>query len=194
MKIYNKFIDEYNERIKENEIWEKLKTKIKDIEYDKEQFEILKFNDIVGDEIKFIEEQFLDAKGYAEYKDGEFNIVVDVTNSSTARRFTLAHELGHILLHSDILRREHRMESNYIDNVLYHSNTEIEANRFAIEILVPENDVMKFKDDMIDEKKAKGEDLIVGEFIDMCFKRYGVSKQSIVLRLTNLEVIKNGRN
>lgn len=51
------------------------------------------------------------------------------------RRFTLAHEVGHFLLHRDL------MDGNIVDNTMYRSALgewyERQANRFAADLLLP---------------------------------------------------------
>ncbi|MDF2116382.1 ImmA/IrrE family metallo-endopeptidase [Roseiarcaceae bacterium H3SJ34-1] len=81
--------------------------------------------------------------GMAFIKDGQPIIGVNSLHSSTRQRFTLAHELGHILLHRPVLEasgvhvdkgslRRDSLSSEGVDD------QEIEANNFAAELLMPE--------------------------------------------------------
>ncbi len=64
-----------------------------------------------------------------------FNIEVNGSHSPNRRRFTLAHEISHFLLH------KHLMTSGLVDNEIYRSGlgdrVEFEANRLAAELLMP---------------------------------------------------------
>jgi len=61
-------------------------------------------------------------------------IFVNSNDPATRQRFTLAHELGHAILHSN---------ENIVDYRKNFTNTtdrkEVEANKFAAELLMPEN-------------------------------------------------------
>ena len=81
--------------------------------------------------------------GMAFIKDGQPMIGVNSLHASTRQRFTLAHELGHILLHRPVLEasgvhvdkgslRRDSLASEGVDD------QEIEANNFAAELLMPE--------------------------------------------------------
>jgi Zn-dependent peptidase ImmA (M78 family) len=81
--------------------------------------------------------------GMAFIKDGKSIIGVNSLHASTRQRFTLAHELGHILLHRPVLEasgvhvdkgslRRDSLASAGVDD------WEIEANNFAAELLMPE--------------------------------------------------------
>lgn len=65
-----------------------------------------------------------------------YHIEVNGAHSSNRKRFTLAHEIAHYLLHRDLIG------DGVEDNTLYRSSTlsdqtEIEANRLAAQILMP---------------------------------------------------------
>ena len=64
-----------------------------------------------------------------------FHIEVNGAHSPNRRRFTLAHEIAHFLLHRDLIG------DGIDDTALYRSRlsdqTEVEANRLAADILMP---------------------------------------------------------
>ena len=70
-----------------------------------------------------------------------YSILVNGAEGFTRKRFTIAHELAHFILH----RRQ--IESGIIDNVLYRSGLstlqESQANRLAADILMPRHLVAK---------------------------------------------------
>jgi Zn-dependent peptidase ImmA (M78 family) len=65
-----------------------------------------------------------------------FSILVNANHSLPRKRFTIAHEIGHFVLHRK------RLESGeLIDDAMYRSGVtakeETEANRFAADVLMP---------------------------------------------------------
>jgi Zn-dependent peptidase ImmA (M78 family) len=119
----------------------------------------LKDDDVVDDIISLItdtagyeyEEQFDDDPyyGFSEYKgSGMFKICYNRRyNWNIAfKRFTLAHELGHISLHHDYLR-EHVLHRCYTAEQ-FIKNLEIEADIFAANFLAPSNAVLKLIRDL----------------------------------------------
>jgi Zn-dependent peptidase ImmA (M78 family) len=113
---------------------------------------------------------------------GKLIIGVASEQSVVRQRFTIAHELGHALLH--------QISAVHVDKsftVMFRSATsstaqdiyEIEANTFAAELLMPESllkvDLLTLKLDMED-----------GQQLSMLANRYGVSSQALTYRLLNL--------
>ncbi len=76
-----------------------------------------------------------------------FEIVVNGNHSRLRRRFTIAHEIAHFVLH------EHKIGDGIQDDVLYRSDLstkiENEANGFAAEILMPRH--------LVDREISEGE-------------------------------------
>lgn len=65
-----------------------------------------------------------------------FVIFVDRDEPSVRQRFTAAHELGHFVLHRDLIGD--RLEDNYLLRSSGLSNRqEVEANKFAADLLMP---------------------------------------------------------
>lgn len=117
--------------------------------------------------------------------DGSSVIGVNSLHANTRRRFTIAHELGHLLLHKNemlhvdskfpiALRSE--LSSLAVDEL------EIEANQFAAELLMPtellNKDIARIRDDIEIEDA-------VGKLAD----KYQVSVQAMTIRLSTLKVI-----
>lgn len=73
--------------------------------------------------------------GMIKREDGEYKIYVNAQHAVTRRRFTIAHELAHYILHKDLI------EDGIVDDALYRSglgsNVETEANKLATDILMP---------------------------------------------------------
>ena len=117
------------------------------------------------------------------FRENDKLIIGVASEQSVVRqRFTIAHELGHALLH--------QMTSVHVDKnftVMFRSTSsstaqdiyEIEANTFAAELLMPESllkkDLLTLKLDMDD-----------GRQLSKLASRYGVSTQALTYRLLNL--------
>lgn len=115
---------------------------------------------------------------------GKATIGVNDSFSERRQRFIIAHLLGHFALH---LGREKPVafidgpltfkRSSFIDERLY--NIEIEANRFANELLMPRREIEKIQVfDWHDEAAAR----------KWC-GIFGVSETVLLLRLNELEMI-----
>lgn len=86
-------------------------------------------------------------------KGGESGFVcyVDKSEPSTRQRFTAAHELGHFVLHRDVIGETH--QDNYLLRAEGLSNAqEAEANRFAADLLMPRR--------LISDAMANGNDTV----------------------------------
>jgi len=98
-----------------------------------------------------------------------WSIGVNVSDTYTRKRFTIAHEIAHFLLHSKDIR------GGVIDDPLYRSEylsgaQETQANKFAADILMPYA--------LLQQMAQKG---IVQ--IDELARRFGVSTQAMSIRL-----------
>jgi Zn-dependent peptidase ImmA (M78 family) len=114
-------------------------------------------------------------------------IGVNTLHHSNRQRFTIAHELGHFLLH------EH--DTVHVDRALFkHRNElssagtnrdEVEANRFAAELLIPQAFLEKDLalnpiHDMLDDRRMQ-----------QLAKRYQVSVQAMTNRVVSLGYLPN---
>ena len=91
--------------------------------------------------IKEVKEEFISgsASGYIQNENDEFVIGVEASDSETRKRFTIAHELAHFLLHKkEIIDIG---GGSVVDSRLYRSNLtsdlEVEANRLAADLVMP---------------------------------------------------------
>lgn len=80
----------------------------------------------------------------ADGKGGHI-ITINANDPPTRKRFTLAHELGHYMLHRDLIgdgldddRLYRSTEAGKYHNMAVGPQEEIEANRFAAKLLMPE--------------------------------------------------------
>lgn len=84
-----------------------------------------------GIHVAFVEQSGTGINALTKEINGNFLVMLNIADQSAVRiRFSLAHELGHILLHS------HYSESSYKSKEM-HKRLEAEANMFASSLLMP---------------------------------------------------------
>ena len=112
-------------------------------------------------------------------------IGVNAAHAINRQRFTIAHELGHLILHKDETLHVDEREPIAFRNEessLATKDVEIEANQFAAELLMPVDLLAKEIGSLPDDMEA--EDAVI-ELAD----RFQVSEQAMTLRLTRLGVL-----
>lgn len=125
----------------------------------------------------------------ALYLSGSRRIIgINATHHEHRQRFTLAHELGHFLLHA----RQVEPHQVFVDHALVwrrdvasskaESPEEIEANQFAAELLVPGRWLRRDMD-------KGGYDLEEDEDVRKLARRYQVSLQTLNYQLIHLGLI-----
>lgn len=126
-----------------------------------------------------------DVSGFLLLDEGQVIIGVNENHSEARQRFTIAHEIGHLLLHKPTEGVPHVDKSFHIKFRNSKSSTgqyleEMEANLFAAELLMPptalEKAIGKFATFDMDN------DLQIHTVAD-AFK---VSQQALIIRLANL--------
>ena len=122
--------------------------------------------------------------------DGTSVVGVNSAHSQTRQRFTIAHELGHLVLHDDDdlhidekkpLARRDELSSKAIDP------REIEANQFAAELLMPEQLVREGVGALVESDST----ITVERAIQSLAKTFRVSELAMTHRLTNLHIIRS---
>lgn len=115
--------------------------------------------------------------------NGQRVIGVNSLHGTNRQRFTIAHELGHLILHgSDELHIDERFPIGFRDELssLAVSEKEIEANQFAAELLMPAEWVLRdLRERHID---FEGDDSVIDELA----VKYGVSTRAMTIRLSAL--------
>lgn len=115
--------------------------------------------------------------------DHEMYIGVNSLNHPNRRRFTIAHELGHFVLHKGIkVHIDKGFRVNWRDDESSQavSDEEMEANRFAAEILMP----IQFLTRDIEALRGVGQ-----ETVTLLARKYRVSSQAMKIRLGNFGYI-----
>lgn len=120
-------------------------------------------------------------------------VVIGANKSHHAhrQRFTVAHELGHFLLHKgqpvhldeDNTRAAFRVNMRSAESATGEDDDEREANLFAAELLMPASFLRR-------DLEGKDVDLLGGgEFLIKLARKYEVSVQALTFRLANLRYI-----
>jgi Zn-dependent peptidase ImmA (M78 family) len=90
--------------------------------------------------------------GHLEATEDGWYVTINSLHHPRRQRFTLAHELGHFLLHSG-------ERKDFLDRMLFRANEqsrmETEANRFAASLLMPEEEFKRF----VNQHSSKVEDI-----------------------------------
>lgn len=114
-------------------------------------------------------------------RDGDSAIIgTNNTQSTQRQRFTIAHELGHFLLHEGITEhvdRSYRVNYRSAESSQATNVEEIEANYFAASILMPRHML-----DALSAEEALDSDSMVAELA----RQFHVSRLAMSLRLANL--------
>lgn len=131
--------------------------------------------------VKVIEAPLPDGRsGQIEKKHGNYVITVNQGHPSVRKRFTIAHELGHFVLHKDLIGEHNGIFDNrmYRDERFDNHQFETEANKFAASILMPS--------ELITELRSQGCNSAANLAV-----RLDVSQQAMEFRLQNLGLIQN---
>lgn len=125
----------------------------------------------------------VDEKNWSKYDTKQF-ILVNLAESAARRRFTIAHELAHFILHRNGNQLyAHRDMSN---EGSVRSSIEQEANYFAANVLMPEALVREKVDDLKNEIWGTLPNFVlVREIAD----NFAVSESAAEVRLRQLELI-----
>jgi Zn-dependent peptidase ImmA (M78 family) len=121
------------------------------------------------------------------HEDGKSIVGVNSRQAKPRQAFTLAHELGHFVLHPSV---------NFVDRKFVYFRDqrsaaatdikEMQANEFAACLLMPERFIQThLKDRAVD---LEDEDLAA------LAKRFGVSTQALTFRLINLNIANQARH
>jgi len=131
-----------------------------------------------------------EVSGYLFISKGSAPIIgVNKRHPETRQRFTIAHELGHLMLHAP-----KDSDSSFVDKSFFIVNRdensalgietrEVEANFFAAEILMP-------AESLYQDITAIPHTLKTEEIYTRLAEKYGVSNEAMRFRLSNLGFIR----
>ncbi|WP_011580530.1 MULTISPECIES: ImmA/IrrE family metallo-endopeptidase [Chelativorans] len=119
--------------------------------------------------------------GYIEYDGWTCTIAVNANEGPQRKRFTAAHELGHFLMHRDLLRKQKHLDRLFDEAA--NRNTaapleywhEVQANNFAARLLMPKQTV--------EQEIASGNNTIEG-----LARKFDVSRSAMEYRIKSLRL------
>jgi Zn-dependent peptidase ImmA (M78 family) len=121
------------------------------------------------------------------YRDKDQAVIgVNTSHSSARQSFTIAHELGHLLLHDqEQLHVDHEFRVRLRSDVSSQGTDEAEqeANFFAASLLMPREFIGR---DLANKEYV---DLLDDDFLRGLARKYGVSAQALAIRLKTLGYI-----
>lgn len=139
--------------------------------------------------ISIIERPQLSKAGYGTIsglllrREGSTICIINRDHTSTRRRYSIAHEIGHFILHPP--------EEAYIDVAARSDRSsagidprEIEANAFAAALLIPEQLLRQRVPDPLDISFEND-----AENVSQLAKEFNVSTMAMTYRLLNLELL-----
>ena len=114
-------------------------------------------------------------------------IYVNSDEPETRQRFTIAHEIGHLHLHSDVIgdHTDFYRKSELKDYTEDQLEMERQANKFAAALLMPQGRV--FQEWLAQLKRSDG--LFGGGRVKRMSEIFGVSEEAMTYRLKNLGLI-----
>jgi Zn-dependent peptidase ImmA (M78 family) len=127
--------------------------------------------------------------GFALRDGNRWIIGVNIQTSRRRQRFTIAHELGHLLLHKGrpltvdqaVLRVDMRNDVSSMATDIQ----EIQANTFAATLLMPEEMVLEFATALV----RKDSTITRDDLITKLARLFDVSAEAMSYRLINLAVL-----
>jgi Zn-dependent peptidase ImmA (M78 family) len=131
-----------------------------------------------------------DQSGFV-YRDGQRKIIgINSATNRRRQRFTIAHELGHIILHQqDPLKVDFGVQVNHRNEIssLAIDPLEIEANAFAAAVLMPEGSVLRYAREASAEKGISSRERLIARLAQV----FDVSIEAMGYRLINLGLLSN---
>jgi Zn-dependent peptidase ImmA (M78 family) len=131
--------------------------------------------------IIFIEKPLDDElSGMSFVRNGLRFVVANARHHENRRRFTMAHEIGHHILHSGYLAKNVHVDTTVLRRDELSAEgvdlKEIGANAFAAELLMPRSQTLRYSSlDLADEPSVAA-----------VAQRFGVSATALTYRLSNL--------
>ncbi len=163
--------------------------KIKDIEFDGDFIDVDKIARVCGYNIEL--ENIKESGFSRQDSDGGVEITINENEPEYRRRFTIAHEIGHVILgHINEIEIYRNTESEYRDMV--HRATEVSANKFAAELLMPYKLVVYVIRESLKELNYNEDDKLyrnnIEKIIDKSANKMKVSGIAFKYRLDNLGI------
>lgn len=141
--------------------------------------DVKKIADCLGISLEYVKFDDEQISGLLVNKDGKVRIGINQIQPTNRQRFTIAHEIGHFILHVNKPIFVDEVQQRFRDQASSEGfySEEIEANSFAAELLMPESFI---RADMASLKTWDKESL------QLLAAKYEVSFEAFIYRLSNL--------
>lgn len=120
------------------------------------------------------------------FRDGEINIIgINSSHPNTRQRFSIAHEIGHLVLHKKKLFIDKVVKIDFRDTTsgMAIDKNEIAANAFAAELLIPRDFVQReIRREISKQNNVTGKEALIQKLSNT----FDVSTQAMEYRLINL--------
>jgi Zn-dependent peptidase ImmA (M78 family) len=122
--------------------------------------------------------------GMIYIKEGVPVIGVNSLHHPNRQRFTIAHEIGHLIMHKAMISEEVHVDKQFrvlmrnSDSATGLEEIEVQANQFAAELLIPSS--------MFDPATITASDIDDEGPLDALAKKFRVSKQMLEYRIRSL--------
>ena len=123
--------------------------------------------------------------GVIRHKDGQTTIWVNSLDSFLRQRFTIAHEIGHYILHFPFDLVDQEIEDTPRTLLKSPIKIETEANNFAGELLMPKKNIIAKGKSIQSEFPS----LSVDKLIEKLAKDFSVSVSAMTVRLKSLKIL-----
>jgi Zn-dependent peptidase ImmA (M78 family) len=130
--------------------------------------------------------------GFALRNDQQGIIGVNTRTSRKRQRFTIAHEIGHLMLHEGTpLIVDHNIRIDRRDDVssIGTDSQEIEANAFGAALLMPHEFVIDHVREFVARIDESGGDFSRDQLIAELARDFDVSTEAMGFRLINLGIL-----
>jgi Zn-dependent peptidase ImmA (M78 family) len=114
-------------------------------------------------------------------EDGHALLGVNNWHAEVRQRFTIAHELGHLLLHADELFVDGVLKRDDQSSLAIRSH-EIEANAFAAELLMPRKLILAEINKLLETNATPDPNRLIGHLARL----FEVSERAMQFKLVNL--------
>jgi Zn-dependent peptidase ImmA (M78 family) len=119
------------------------------------------------------------------YRDDDRSVIgVNSTHAPTRQRFTVAHEVGHLVMHKGkAVFIDRFVRVNWRDGT--SDREEVAANAFAAELLMPRRFMHEEIQRVVSKQQGVTPQVLVAELA----RRFQVSPEAMSYRLTNLDIL-----
>jgi Zn-dependent peptidase ImmA (M78 family) len=164
---------------------EQLYRSIQELAVAYKKVDVVKLAESLGLKVFLAEDGISDFNAEIVYDEDDqaFEILVNAKHSYTRQRFSIAHEIAHFILHRDQLIDMKKISRGPKNGDNY--KTEKEADKLAEEILMPEELIKQY----CDELKVNADSEIDTDVIRMLAQKFEVSPIVTAIRLRNLGYI-----